>query len=250
MLRSYQGISPGLRHFETFHNNKKCLRLGVVGPTLNPQAGGPPPVGCPRLLIRYIRSYSPYPQDFPPSATWGRAMPWWEGTHLTWVALLVVIFIITLIIFYEASFSPSSCNFLYLVSECSVQQFVHTLLCLCYLLRARDQVSCVFRRETERYKSVSRTVASMSRIKSDFSFLVNVILVCYCVTFLVARYSVSFSDACPNASHICKSVLFGLSAPDEICVEHGCRISVLPATERKILSSSRKTSFQLKQSGT
>jgi hypothetical protein len=22
----------------------------------------------------------------PPSATWGRAMPWWEGTHLTWVS--------------------------------------------------------------------------------------------------------------------------------------------------------------------
>jgi hypothetical protein len=20
----------------------------------------------------------------PPSATWGRAMPWWQGTHLTW----------------------------------------------------------------------------------------------------------------------------------------------------------------------
>jgi hypothetical protein len=20
----------------------------------------------------------------PPSATWGRAMPWWQGTHITW----------------------------------------------------------------------------------------------------------------------------------------------------------------------
>jgi hypothetical protein len=26
----------------------------------NPQAGGPPPVGCLRLLIQYIRSYPPY----------------------------------------------------------------------------------------------------------------------------------------------------------------------------------------------
>jgi hypothetical protein len=25
----------------------------------------------------------------PPSATWGRAMPWWQGTHLTWTLLLV-----------------------------------------------------------------------------------------------------------------------------------------------------------------
>jgi abortive infection bacteriophage resistance protein len=26
----------------------------------NPQAGGPPPVGSPQLLIQYIRSYPPY----------------------------------------------------------------------------------------------------------------------------------------------------------------------------------------------
>jgi hypothetical protein len=32
----------------------------VVSPPPNPQAGGPPTVGCPRLLIQYIRSYSPY----------------------------------------------------------------------------------------------------------------------------------------------------------------------------------------------
>jgi hypothetical protein len=36
------------------------LRSGVVSPTPNPQAGGPPLVGCPRLLIQYIRSYSAY----------------------------------------------------------------------------------------------------------------------------------------------------------------------------------------------
>jgi hypothetical protein len=32
----------------------------VVSLPPNPQAGGPPPVGCPRLLIQYIRSYPPY----------------------------------------------------------------------------------------------------------------------------------------------------------------------------------------------
>jgi hypothetical protein len=31
----------------------------VVSPTPNPQAGGPPLVGCPRLLVQYIRSYPP-----------------------------------------------------------------------------------------------------------------------------------------------------------------------------------------------
>jgi hypothetical protein len=32
----------------------------VVSTPPNLQAGGPPPVGCPRLLIQYIRSYPPY----------------------------------------------------------------------------------------------------------------------------------------------------------------------------------------------
>jgi hypothetical protein len=36
------------------------LRRGVVNLTPNPQAGGPPLVGCPRLLNQYIRSYPPY----------------------------------------------------------------------------------------------------------------------------------------------------------------------------------------------
>ena len=40
------------------------LRLGVVSPSPNPQAGGPPLVGCPRLFIQYIRSYPPYWRPF------------------------------------------------------------------------------------------------------------------------------------------------------------------------------------------
>jgi hypothetical protein len=55
------------------------LRGGVVSTSPNPQAGGPPLVGCPRLLIQNIRSCPPYLQAVPPSATWGRAMPWWRG---------------------------------------------------------------------------------------------------------------------------------------------------------------------------
>jgi hypothetical protein len=35
------------------------LRLEAVSRTPNPQAGGPPVVGCPRLFIQYIRTYSP-----------------------------------------------------------------------------------------------------------------------------------------------------------------------------------------------
>jgi len=36
----------------------------VVSTSPNPQAGGPPLVGCPRLLIQYIRSYPPYRRPF------------------------------------------------------------------------------------------------------------------------------------------------------------------------------------------
>jgi hypothetical protein len=55
------------------------LRWRVVSTSPNPQAGEPPLVGCSRLLIQHIRSYPPYLEAVPPSATWGRAMPWWQG---------------------------------------------------------------------------------------------------------------------------------------------------------------------------
>ena len=39
-------------------------RGGVVSASPNLQAGGPPLVFCPRLLIQFIRSYSPYRRPF------------------------------------------------------------------------------------------------------------------------------------------------------------------------------------------
>jgi hypothetical protein len=36
----------------------------VVSTSPNSQSGGPPHVGCPRLLIQYIRSYPPYRRPF------------------------------------------------------------------------------------------------------------------------------------------------------------------------------------------
>jgi len=38
--------------------NNVFLQGGVVSTSPNPQAGGPPLVGCPRLLIQFIRSRS------------------------------------------------------------------------------------------------------------------------------------------------------------------------------------------------
>jgi hypothetical protein len=43
-----------------FRNKLGVLHWWVVSPPPNPQAGGPSPVGCPRLLIQYIRCYPPY----------------------------------------------------------------------------------------------------------------------------------------------------------------------------------------------
>ena len=47
-------------HFVT----RYFLRRGVLSTTTNPQTGPPPLVGCPRLLIHYIRSYLPYCRPF------------------------------------------------------------------------------------------------------------------------------------------------------------------------------------------
>jgi hypothetical protein len=41
-------------------NNLRGFSLGVVSPTPSPQAGGPPPARCLRLLIQYILTFPPY----------------------------------------------------------------------------------------------------------------------------------------------------------------------------------------------
>jgi hypothetical protein len=78
-ILSIQGIRPGPRLLVYFRNRLIYL-LWVVSPTPNPQAGGSPLVGCQQLLIQYIHSCPPNPEG----VSSGRAMPWWQGTHLTW----------------------------------------------------------------------------------------------------------------------------------------------------------------------
>jgi hypothetical protein len=50
-------IRPGPRIFNDFQNKFIFLRWSVVSPTPKPQAGGPPLVVRPQLLIQCIRSY-------------------------------------------------------------------------------------------------------------------------------------------------------------------------------------------------
>jgi hypothetical protein len=44
--------------------NIRFLRRGFVSTSPNPQAGGPPLVGCPRPLVQFIHSYPPYRRPF------------------------------------------------------------------------------------------------------------------------------------------------------------------------------------------
>jgi hypothetical protein len=52
--------SVHVRGFFWIFVTRSFLGWGVVSPTPNPQAGGPPIVGCRRLLIHYICNYPPY----------------------------------------------------------------------------------------------------------------------------------------------------------------------------------------------
>ena len=57
---------PQSRSEVSVHDSQQnhFLWRGVVDNSPNPQAGGPPLVGCPRLLIQYTRSYPPYWRPF------------------------------------------------------------------------------------------------------------------------------------------------------------------------------------------
>jgi len=55
---------PGPRLSVWTFQNKIHLYGELLAPRPAPQAGEPTPVGCPRLLIQYIRSYPPYWRPF------------------------------------------------------------------------------------------------------------------------------------------------------------------------------------------
>ena len=58
MILNLKFVSPCIISHMCFVT-KVFLRRGVVSTSPNPQAGGPPRLGGPRLLIQYIRSYPP-----------------------------------------------------------------------------------------------------------------------------------------------------------------------------------------------
>jgi hypothetical protein len=104
-----------LKHFVTIKN---FYGEGFSAPRTTPQAGGPLLVSCPRLHIQYIRSYRPYPEDFPPSATWGRTMPWLQGTHLIWCIETINILIHTKFVWHNCKSGESDSYLMEIVHRC------------------------------------------------------------------------------------------------------------------------------------
>jgi hypothetical protein len=58
--------------------NGKFLWRRIVITSPYKQAGGPPLVGRPRLLIQYIHSYPPHLEAFRPAKTWRSAIRSWQ----------------------------------------------------------------------------------------------------------------------------------------------------------------------------
>jgi hypothetical protein len=78
-----QRIRPGLRPFVTFLNKLILYGEELLAPVPNWQAWEPPLVG--NCLFNMSAACLHTWRLSPPSATWGRAMPWWQGTHPTWI---------------------------------------------------------------------------------------------------------------------------------------------------------------------
>jgi hypothetical protein len=78
-----QRIRPGPRLFRTLRNKLGVLRWGVVSPRPTPKLADHPLSALRNCLFNIFAATLHICRPSPPSATWGRAMPWWQGTHLT-----------------------------------------------------------------------------------------------------------------------------------------------------------------------
>jgi hypothetical protein len=73
------------------------LSGGVVSPTIKTQAGRPPLVSSLQLLIQHIHTTLHISRPSLPSTTWGRTMPWQQGTQIIWWYSLVALFLCLII---------------------------------------------------------------------------------------------------------------------------------------------------------
>jgi hypothetical protein len=83
-LRSFiQGIRPGPRFFE--HIRNKLIFYGeLLAPRPTHKLEDHPLSAVRDYLFNIFAATLHTWRASPPSATWGCAMPWWQGTHQTW----------------------------------------------------------------------------------------------------------------------------------------------------------------------
>jgi hypothetical protein len=84
-----QRIRPGPRLLVVFR--KKLIFYGeeLLGPRPPPKLEDHPLSAVRDCLFNIFASTLQNWRESPPSATWGRAMPWWQGTHLTWSEIYI-----------------------------------------------------------------------------------------------------------------------------------------------------------------
>jgi hypothetical protein len=80
--KSCQRISPGPRRFETFRNLLLFYGEVLLAPRPKPKLEDQPLSAVCDCLFNVFAPTLWRPS--PPSTTWGRAKPWWHGTHLPW----------------------------------------------------------------------------------------------------------------------------------------------------------------------
>jgi len=80
--RSIQSTPPHPTYLWNVSSHHKLLPRGPVSILSNTQAGGPPFVSCPQLLIQCIHRYPLYLEPFPQTTTQEHATLWQQGhTH-------------------------------------------------------------------------------------------------------------------------------------------------------------------------
>jgi hypothetical protein len=84
-VRAYQRISLGPRRYEIFRNIY-FYGEGLLDPPLTPKLEDHSLSAFRDWLFNIFAAVLHIRKPSSASAPWGRAMPWWQGTHLTWNA--------------------------------------------------------------------------------------------------------------------------------------------------------------------
>jgi hypothetical protein len=78
LLGSHQTISPGPRHMYPFCNRTSFLGEELLAPCQNPELEDHS-LSVSETAYSIFSHLASILEGVPPSATWGRAMPWWHG---------------------------------------------------------------------------------------------------------------------------------------------------------------------------